>query len=64
MKCSLGFHLFQAIIGPTQVTTAREKLKSWIDVIALMMFKTAKKIIVATGLDTVCVWKLLSDHMS
>ena len=55
MKSSLGFHLFQAIIGPTQVTIAREKLKSWIDVIALMMFKTAKKIIVVTWLVTICV---------
>ena len=64
MKRSLGFHLFQAILGPTKVTIAREKLKPWIDVIALMMFKTAKKIIVATRLDTICVWKLLSDHMS
>ena len=52
---SINYHT----VGPTKVTIARKQLKTWIDVIALMMFKTTKKNIVGKWLDTICVWKLL-----
>ena len=57
------FNMNYHTLGPTKVTIARKQLKTWIDVIALMMFKTTKKNIVGTWLDTTCVWKLLSGYM-